>query len=419
MCNIRYKCYFYGSEYDTMLHRFFIFLFALLSIHGYMLNAQQGGEFEEGAFSTSDFSPVKIVKLGSGHYFLDFGRAYFGTVMLKTEKDVMQPFTLCHGEKGSAGTGVDRNPGGSIRFQEVTIEGMTGGEWVRADIRADKRNTNRRAIALPDTFGVIMPFRYCELMGLSAPIEVLNVIQRAYHYRFNDEASLFTSSDTLLNRIWDLCKHTIKATSFAGYYVDGDRERIPYEADAFINQLSHYAVDSVYSIARRTNLYFLDHPTWPTEWILHVVPLFYYRNMVLFSRIAKAVGNNEDYRFFTEKAIEVKHTINRTLFDSTRGIYTDGIGSDHAWGSAPANIITRYLWGIRPVTPGFSTVTIEPQLTGLSTSEIKVPTAMGAITGRYERTDRITTYEFNLPAGMKGEFVLPGDPLRVTLNHLS
>jgi hypothetical protein len=31
-------------------------------------------------------------------------------------------------------------------------------------------------------------------------------------------------------------------------YVDGDRERIPYEADAYINMLSHYAVDSEYSI---------------------------------------------------------------------------------------------------------------------------------------------------------------------------
>jgi alpha-L-rhamnosidase len=45
----------------------------------------------------------------------------------------------------------------------------------------------------------------------------------------------------LLNRIWELCRYSIKATTFAGVYVDGDRERIPYEADAYLNQLSHYA----------------------------------------------------------------------------------------------------------------------------------------------------------------------------------
>src|SRR5690606_25058274 len=48
------------------------------------------------------------------------------------------------------------------------------------------------------------------------------------------------------------------------------------EADAYINQLSHYSVDNEYSMARNTIEYFIQHPTWPTEWILHTVLLFYY-----------------------------------------------------------------------------------------------------------------------------------------------
>ncbi len=63
----------------------------------------------------------------------------------------------------------------------------------------------------------------------------------------------------------------MKATSFAGVYVDGDRERIPYEADAYINQLSHYLVDSEYSLARYSHEYLLEHPTWPTEWKQHSI----------------------------------------------------------------------------------------------------------------------------------------------------
>jgi alpha-L-rhamnosidase len=84
----------------------------------------------------------------------------------------------------------------------------------------------------------------------------------------DDGATTFTSSDTGLNKVWDFCKYTIKATSFSGYYVDGDRERIPYEADALITQLSHYASDAEFTMAERTLAYLIYHPTWPTEWSL-------------------------------------------------------------------------------------------------------------------------------------------------------
>jgi hypothetical protein len=68
-----------------------------------------------------------------------------------------------------------------------------------------------------------------------------------------------------------LCKYSIKATSFCGVYVDGDRERIPYEGDAYINQLCHYGVDREYTMARYSHEYLITHATWPTEWILHSV----------------------------------------------------------------------------------------------------------------------------------------------------
>jgi len=91
------------------------------------------------------------------------------------------------------------------------------------------------------------------------------------HYPFDESASRFNSSSPVLNDVWELCKYSIKATSFCGVYVDGDRERIPYEADAYINQLCHYCVDREYTMARHTHEYLMTHPTWPTEWILHSV----------------------------------------------------------------------------------------------------------------------------------------------------
>lgn len=593
----------------AMAFRPLMLLLFLMISRGTWLSAQEAMMLEEDAFEMTCFPPDRIVKLGSGHYFIDFGKAYFGTVMMKAKQDIDQPFTLHLGEKESEGNRVCRAPGGSIRYQKVTVNGLADKIWERAPLRPDERNTGDRAIALPDSFGVIMPFRFCEITDLPVPIDQIEIRQRAYHYRFNDKASRFSSSDTILNQIWDLCKHTIKATSFAGYYIDGDRERIPYEADAFINQLSHYCVDSVYSIARRTNLYFLDHPTWPTEWILHIVPLFYYdflytgetellkknydalkvrtlmdlegpeglissaserltpslmrelgftdtltrlrdivdwppgqkdtnwklateegerdgyemvpyntvvnafyyRNLLLVSRIAKVLGFEEDYRFYEKKAAKVKEAMNRLLVDNNRGVFVDGIGSDHAslhanmfplafglvpdhlagsvidhmksrgmvcsvygaqylleglalngetanvlelmtntagdrnwwnmiksgstmtmeawdirykpnmdwnhaWGTVPANIITRYIWGIRPDEPGFTSAIIQPQLSGLTQSDIRVPTIQGAIHAEYMKLDRVEHYLIELPNGMTGTFFLPDGMYRVTLN---
>ena len=75
----------------------------------------------------------------------------------------------------------------------------------------------------------------------------------------------------MLNRIWELCKYSIKATTFAGVYVDGDRERIPYEADAYLNQLSHYATDNDVQMAAPTFDWLMKNGTWPTEWAPHMV----------------------------------------------------------------------------------------------------------------------------------------------------
>jgi alpha-L-rhamnosidase len=93
----------------------------------------------------------------------------------------------------------------------------------------------------------------------------------AYARGWDDAAASFTSSDDLLNQIWELCRYSIKATTFAGVYVDGDRERIPYEADAYLNQLSHYAVEGGLSMARETFDHLMRYPTWPTEWSHHMI----------------------------------------------------------------------------------------------------------------------------------------------------
>jgi hypothetical protein len=142
-------------------------------------------------------------------------------------------------------------------------------------VPADARNTGPQAIKMPPYIGEVMPFRYVEITDYQQKIELRQIVRAAVNYPFDDDASSFNSSDTVLNAVWQLCKYSVKATSFAGIYVDGDRERIPYEADTYINQLSHYATDREYTLARYSCQYLINHPTWPTEWALLMVLIAY------------------------------------------------------------------------------------------------------------------------------------------------
>jgi alpha-L-rhamnosidase len=226
-------------------------------------------------FQSNLIDPEKIIKLSDDSYFIDFGKDAFGTLILKLEPTVNDTVIIHLGEKLSGFDQIDRKPGGTIRYLKILLPIEPGKKSYILDLPKDTRNTGPAAVQLPDSVGVIAPFRYCELENFHFDLESAFIRQKTYNYYFDDSMSSFASSDTILNKIWDICKYSIKATSFAGLYIDGDRERIPYEADAYINQLGHYYTDREYSLARLTNEYFIEHPSWPTEWILQTVPMFY------------------------------------------------------------------------------------------------------------------------------------------------
>ena len=226
------------------------------------------------SFEIEHIAPVNFESTGKGSYFIDFGKDAFGTLELEYKAKTEETLTVRLGEKLLDGK-IDQKPGGSIRYSEVKVNVRPDRYKYILELVPDKRNTNEKAVQLPSSFDVITPFRYAEIEGATQPITAKDVYQKAYFYYFDEDFSAFHSSDTILNQLWDLCKYSMKATSFTGYYIDGDRERIPYEADAYLNQLSHYAVDQEYSMARKTIEYFMKYPTWPTEWQLHVALMFY------------------------------------------------------------------------------------------------------------------------------------------------
>lgn len=217
-------------------------------------------------------APESVRRTAKGTLLADFGKAAFGWAEVALGEGECE---VRMGEKLADDGGVDMNPGGTIRFAEIRFASRGAG-FERVPLVADERNTkgkNRQthAYPVPERFGTVMPFRYVEVVKAPSAATRGNVRRMALHWPIDMEASSFRCDDDRLNRVYALCKHSIWATSFAGVYVDGDRERIPYEADAYINQLGHYAIDADYEMGRRTFDFLMDHPTWPTEWAQHMI----------------------------------------------------------------------------------------------------------------------------------------------------
>ena len=213
--------------------------------------------------------PVKTDRPDTGSVLYDFGRDGFSQVRLSVSSRNAGDTLIIHlGEALTPDGHVNQTPPGSVRYRMIKVPLTQGQQSYIPAIVPDKRNTAKNAILMPADIGEVLPFRYAEMADAPTRYHIDSVSRLLVTSAFDDGATTFTSSDTVLNKIWELCKYTIKATSFSGYYVDGDRERIPYEADALITQLSHYASDADFTMAERTLDYLIYHPTWPTEWSL-------------------------------------------------------------------------------------------------------------------------------------------------------
>lgn len=552
----------------------------------------------ENKYVKAQIKPVKFEKRGD-FYFIDFGKAAFATLNFTYNAKTPHTVTVRVGEmiddNGNVNRKVPRKS--NIRYQEIKVDVKPGKTQYQIEVQQDERNTRpNKAVPLPDGFPPLVPYRYAEIEGFEGELKANDFTQLAFHSYWDEDASSFKSDNDILNQVWDLSKYSIKATTFNGLYVDGDRERIPYEADAYLNQLSHYTTDREFAMARRTIEYFMKNPTWPTEWQQHVplliyadymytgntelieryyeplkhkslfelsnedglitstkvdkefmrklgfpegyrkpltdivdwpsknfagsktkgerdgfvfkpystvINAFFYENMKIMAEFAKLLGKTQEALDFEYRAAKAKKAVNEQMFDKEKGIYVDGIGTDHsslhanmmplafdivpeehyqsvvdfvksrgmacsvygaqflmdglynvgeedyalellaskakrswynmirsgstisleawdyeykinldwnhAWGAAPANVIPRGLWGIKPKTPGFGVVSIKPQMSNLKNSSIEVPTVRGKIKANYSYGGkRLQTYEIEIPGNMVGEFSLNG-----------
>ncbi len=512
-----------------------------------------------------EHAPLLVKPIAPQHWFFDFGRAAFGTLRLRLPTPSAHRLTLTvHlGEKlDETGTRIDRQPPGCIRTCSLPLTFEAGASEATVVLPPDPRNTGPAAIRIPPGYFEVFPFRYAEITGTA---QAPDPTRLALFYPFDEQAAAFHCEDQALEQVWELCRYSIKATSFCGLYVDGDRERIPYEGDAYINQLCHYGVDAEYEIARATLEHLLFHSTWPTEWSLHCLPMawhdylysgrsdflaayfdlleqkallplarhdglistetglvtpellraihldpatplrdmidwppgsftegqsgerdgyemvpvktvinaFFLWNLDLLAQSATVLGYHEKANFFRERYCQARESFERLFFCRENGYFIDGEGSthaslhanmipaalgllpageeervmafirsrgmacsvygahylleacyrygaadhalslmtashdrswlhmlkigstitleawdlryknnldwNHAWGAVPAHIIPHFLVGVRPATPGFASVLLEPQPGPLRHFEAKVPTPRGPV----------------------------------------
>jgi hypothetical protein len=207
----------------------------------------------------------------------DFGNDAFGQIFVTASAQSDRDTLVLHiGEALTPEGYVNTKPAGTLRYRRIVLPLQRGKQRYAVQFKSDPRNTGPKAILMPDYIGEVLPFRYVDVDMSNSTGRVEQLVRETVNYPFDEDTTMFVSSDSVLNQVWDICKHTIKATTFSGYYVDGDRERIPYEADALINQLSHYATDAEYTIAKRSLNYLIFHATWPTEWSLQNILIAWY-----------------------------------------------------------------------------------------------------------------------------------------------
>lgn len=219
-----------------------------------------------------DIAPSKVINLKNGNLFYDFKKDAFAYLTLNITWNPVQAsndsLCLSIGEK-AIGDSIDRKPGGCIIYKSYLI-GLKKGtnDYVLKIPRFVPKYPHSEV--MPLQMPEVIPFRYCEIKTMP-DVQINKVTQKALYILFNPDASSFSCSDDRLNAIYELCKYSTIANTFNGDYANSERERMMYEADCYIQQMSHYSIDREFAIARYSMENLIYHATWPTEWISHSV----------------------------------------------------------------------------------------------------------------------------------------------------
>ncbi|MBE1488428.1 family 78 glycoside hydrolase catalytic domain [Plantactinospora soyae] len=502
--------------------------------------------------------PTAVERPEPGRWLFDLGREVVGGIRLSVVGIAGQTVEVRLGEERTD-TGARYNLRAGQTYREV---------WTLRDGRQQLEHWGYRA------------FRWVELVADPA-LDLTRAVEAAVlKLPWQDDDAAFASSDPDLDRVFEMCRYSIEATRQDLYQDTPTRERGPYEGDAIINQLSEYATQRSYALARYSTSYLARRPTWPAEYRLQtvltawadylatgdpsnlaadydlfvdrqldealnpaglveknpgsssqsnadlvdwpasnrdgyvftrintVINAWQYAAFDALSRIAGVLDRTADQQRYAELAARLRTALNAAMFDPATGAYRDGLGTDHqaqhasafplalgvaeerhvralgerlaaggmrvsvygaqfllealyragmadaahalltsreqsswlhmmddlgativmeawdpsikpnttfshAWGSAPANIVPRFVAGVRPLAPGAREMLIAPQPGPLSWLRATVPTVRGPVRVHFDRR-RGGHLSVALPPNVSGRIELELAALGIT-----
>jgi len=90
---------------------------------------------------------------------------------------------------------------------------------------------------------------------------------------------------------------------------------------------------------------------------------------------------------------------------------------NHAWSGGGLTILSEYICGIAPLSPGYKTFQIIPDPAGLRNASATVSTVNGVIKTSFLKSDDIFTLEAKAPKGTSMVLGMPSSFKRITLNN--
>lgn len=87
--------------------------------------------------------------------------------------------------------------------------------------------------------------------------------------------------------------------------------------------------------------------------------------------------------------------------------YWSDLSRCHAYGTAPAYLLPRYVLGARPLSPGWRQMVIEPRHIGLTNASGRIPVPQGDISIQWRREMLSWSLQVEIPEGVTAEVRLP------------
>jgi hypothetical protein len=115
----------------------------------------------------------------------------------------------------------------------------------------------------------------------------------------------------------------------------------------------------------------------------------------------------------------IDHPEYTTLWEGW-GIGAEGYGGgtyNHGWSGGPLTLLSKYVAGVAPASPGYETFRIAPQPGQLTEVAATVPSVRGVFTVRYRIEGDRMDFHATFPEGVAGKIVLPSGYEISYVNH--